>query len=157
MGKKVFVNKFYRAKEVNKDNSSFFSKLKDAFEDDEYCDDDFDELDYVLDDELDNKLDDIDLKTKKDYRTEKAAVTKKLDALKKDPNTLVFEPTSFDEIPQVMDSISKGKTVILNLTLMDSDQAQRAVDFIAGGTHVIDGSSERVDESIFLFAPSCIN
>ena len=36
------------------------------------------------------------------------------------------------------------------------DQAQRAVDFVAGGTFAIDGHQERVGESIFLFAPSCV-
>ena len=41
--------------------------------------------------------------------------------------------------------------------MMDPDQAQRAVDFIAGGTYAIDGHQERVGESIFLFAPSCVN
>ncbi|MEC8196895.1 MAG: cell division protein SepF, partial [Pseudomonadota bacterium] len=46
--------------------------------------------------------------------------------------------------------------VILNLTMMEPDQAQRAVDFVAGGTFAIDGHQERVGESIFLFAPSCV-
>ena len=41
--------------------------------------------------------------------------------------------------------------------MMDPDQAQRAVDFIAGGTYAIDGHQERVGEIIFLFAPSCVN
>ena len=41
--------------------------------------------------------------------------------------------------------------------MMDPDQAQRAVDFVAGGTYAIDGHQERVGESIFLFAPSCVN
>jgi cell division inhibitor SepF len=40
--------------------------------------------------------------------------------------------------------------------MMDPDQAQRAVDFVAGGTFAIDGHQERVGESIFLFAPSCV-
>jgi len=39
---------------------------------------------------------------------------------------------------------------------MEPDQAQRAVDFVAGGTFAIDGHQERVGESIFLFAPSCV-
>jgi len=41
--------------------------------------------------------------------------------------------------------------------MMDPDQAQRAVDFIAGGTYAIDGHQERIGESIFLFAPSCVS
>jgi cell division inhibitor SepF len=40
--------------------------------------------------------------------------------------------------------------------MMEPDQAQRAVDFVAGGTFAIDGHQERVGESIFLFAPSCV-
>ena len=39
---------------------------------------------------------------------------------------------------------------------MDPDQAQRAVDFVAGGTYAIDGHQERIGESIFLFTPSCV-
>ena len=41
--------------------------------------------------------------------------------------------------------------------MMDPDQAQRAVDFIAGGTFAIDGHQERIGESIFLFTPSCVS
>ena len=40
--------------------------------------------------------------------------------------------------------------------MMDPDQAQRAVDFVAGGTYAIDGHQERIGESIFLFTPSCV-
>ena len=40
--------------------------------------------------------------------------------------------------------------------MMDPDQAQRAVDFVAGGTYAIDGHQERVGE-YFPFAPSCVN
>jgi cell division inhibitor SepF len=46
--------------------------------------------------------------------------------------------------------------VVLNLTIMDPDQAQRAVDFVAGGTYAIDGHQERIGESIFLFTPNCV-
>ena len=69
----------------------------------------------------------------------------------------LMEPRSFDEMPQAIQALRERKTVILNLTMMDPDQAQRAVDFIAGGTYAIDGHQERVGESIFLFAPSCVS
>ena len=68
----------------------------------------------------------------------------------------LMEPRSFDEMPRVIQSLRERKTVILNLTMMEPDQAQRAVDFVAGGTFAIDGHQERVGESIFLFAPSCV-
>ncbi|MGB3612629.1 MAG: cell division protein SepF [Elainellaceae cyanobacterium] len=69
---------------------------------------------------------------------------------------VVIEPQSFEEMPQVIRSLRERKSVVLNLTHMDADQAQRSVDFIAGGTYAIDGHQERIGESIFLFTPSCV-
>ena len=60
-------------------------------------------------------------------------------------------------MPQAIQALRERKTIILNLTMMDPDQAQRAVDFVAGGTYAIDGHQERIGESIFLFAPSCVS
>jgi cell division inhibitor SepF len=68
----------------------------------------------------------------------------------------VIEPRSFEEMPQVIQALRERKSVVLNLTIMDPDQAQRAVDFVAGGTYAIDGHQERIGESIFLFTPSCV-
>ncbi len=68
----------------------------------------------------------------------------------------LMEPRSFDEMPKAIQALRERKTVILNLTMMEPDQAQRAVDFVAGGTFAIDGHQERIGESIFLFAPSCV-
>ena len=67
------------------------------------------------------------------------------------------EPRNFDEMPMCINSLKEQKIVILNLTMMAPDQAQRAVDFVAGGTFALDGHQERVGESIFLFAPSCMS
>lgn len=69
---------------------------------------------------------------------------------------VVMEPRSFEEMPQVIQALRARKSVVLNLTIMDPDQAQRAVDFVAGGTYAIDGHQERIGESIFLFTPSCV-
>lgn len=69
---------------------------------------------------------------------------------------VVMEPRSFEEMPQAIQALRERKSVVLNLTMMEPDQAQRAVDFVAGGTYAIDGHQERVGESIFLFTPSCV-
>jgi cell division inhibitor SepF len=69
---------------------------------------------------------------------------------------MVLEPRSFEEMPQAIQALRERKSVVLNLTMMDPDQAQRAVDFVAGGTYAIDGHQERVGESIFLFTPNCV-
>lgn len=69
---------------------------------------------------------------------------------------IVMEPRSFEEMPQAIQALRDRKSVVLNLTMLDPDQAQRAVDFVAGGTYAIDGHQERVGESIFLFTPICV-
>ncbi|MGK7924448.1 MAG: cell division protein SepF [Spirulina sp.] len=69
---------------------------------------------------------------------------------------VVIEPRSFEEMPQVIQALRERKSVVLNLTVIDPDEAQRAVDFVAGGTYAIDGHQERIGESIFLFTPSCV-
>ncbi|WP_036484035.1 cell division protein SepF [Myxosarcina sp. GI1] len=69
---------------------------------------------------------------------------------------VVIEPQSFEEMPQVIQALRERKSVVLNLNMMNPEQAQRAVDFVAGGTYAMDGHQERVGESIFLFTPSCV-
>ncbi|MEO0352843.1 MAG: cell division protein SepF [Cyanobacteria bacterium P01_A01_bin.15] len=69
---------------------------------------------------------------------------------------IVMEPRSFEEMPQAIQALRERKSVVLNLTIMDPDQAQRAVDFVAGGTYAMDGHQERIGESIFLFTPNCV-
>jgi len=69
------------------------------------------------------------------------------------PTIELMEPRSFDEVPLAIQALRERKSVILNLTMMEPDQAQRAVDFAAGGTFYGDGCQERVGESIFLFCP----
>ena len=143
---------------------SLISKLKAVVAGDEYLDDDFDELDYESADEIDN--------IQNQRNTNVLANANPFDFMNNNKSSKVvgmpgisnsssevclMEPRSFDEMPQAIQALRERKTVILNLTMMDPDQAQRAVDFIAGGTYAIDGHQERVGESIFLFAPSCVN
>ena len=70
---------------------------------------------------------------------------------------LVVEPRSFEEMAEVIQNLRDRKTVVMNLTLMDPADAQRSVDFVAGGTYAIDGHQERIGENIFLFTPNCVS
>ena len=115
---------------------------------DRYLDDDFDELDYASEDEL-NDINNF----KQNPRNPNAlANSNPFDFMNNNRSSKVvgmpgisnsssevslMEPRSFDEMPQAIQALRERKTVILNLTMMDPDQAQRAVDFIAGGTYAI--------------------
>jgi len=69
---------------------------------------------------------------------------------------IVMEPHTFDEISKVIQSLREYKSVVINLSKMDLDTAQRAIDFVSGGTYAIDGNQEQIGEKIFLFTPNTI-
>ena len=147
---------------------SLISRLKAVVAGDDYLDDDFDELDYASEDEF-NKINDLKQNQKNSnalansnpfefMNNNRSSKVVGMPGISNSSSEVsLMEPRSFDEMPQAIQALRERKTVILNLTMMDPDQAQRAVDFVAGGTYAIDGHQERVGESIFLFAPSCVN
>ena len=147
---------------------SLISRLRAVVAGDDFLDSDFDELDYETSDDFENFN-----RGNKEGSTGMATISQAnpFDGSSGFPSSNVIgmpgistndsevslmEPRSFDEMPRVIQALRERKTVILNLTMMEPDQAQRAVDFVAGGTFAIDGHQERVGESIFLFAPSCV-
>lgn len=71
-------------------------------------------------------------------------------------SVVVMEPREFEEMSQAIQALRERKSVVLNLTLMAPELAQRAVDFVAGGTVAIDGHTERIGENTFLFTPTCV-
>lgn len=71
---------------------------------------------------------------------------------------IVLYPNSFDEIPQAVNALLAQKVVILNCSKMRSvDEAQRAVDFLAGAIYAIDGQQSRIWKDIFLFVPPFVH
>ena len=147
---------------------SLISRLRAVVAGDDFLDSDFDELDYENSDDFENFN-----RANKDGSSEMTTVSQSnpfdgrngftssnvigMPGISANASEVsLMEPRSFDEMPRVIQALRERKTVILNLTMMEPDQAQRAVDFVAGGTFAIDGHQERVGESIFLFAPSCV-
>ena len=147
---------------------SLISRLRSVVVGDDYLDGDFDELEYETGDDFD-----MGERSSRNRESDLAPLSNTsafdipdglgssnvigmpgISATHSEVN--LMEPRSFDEMPRAIQALRERKTVILNLTMMEPDQAQRAVDFVAGGTFAIDGHQERVGESIFLFAPSCV-
>ncbi len=145
---------------------SLISRLRAVVAGDDYLDGDFDELDYETGDDFDDPNE-----SGRNYSSGLASLSESNPFQRRSASSNVIgmpgistataevslmEPRSFDEMPKAIQALRERKTVILNLTMMDPDQAQRAVDFVAGGTFAIDGNQERVGESIFLFTPNCV-
>ena len=64
--------------------------------------------------------------------------------------------TRYEDAMAAVQAIQQLKTVVLHLGGMDADEAQRTIDFVSGGVYAMDGQSERLGETVFLFAPSVV-
>lgn len=69
------------------------------------------------------------------------------------PEVVLMEPVSFEEVMAAVHAVRERKTVLLNLSSMSPEEAQRSADFVAGGVFALDGHQERLGELVFLFAP----
>jgi cell division inhibitor SepF len=52
--------------------------------------------------------------------------------------------------------VQRLRTVVLQLAAMEPAEAQRTIDFVSGGVYAMDGQSERLGETVFLFAPALV-
>jgi cell division inhibitor SepF len=66
---------------------------------------------------------------------------------------VVIEPKSFDEAQEIIDDLKSGRPVIINFEDTDRELARRIIDFISGGAYALDGSTEKISNYVFLFAP----
>lgn len=69
---------------------------------------------------------------------------------------VLMQPRAFDEAPQAVTALRERKSVVLNLTLMEPEQAQRCADYVAGGVFAIDGHQRQLGPNIFLFTPNFV-
>ncbi len=58
------------------------------------------------------------------------------------PEIVVIDVHSLEETSQAIQALREWKIVILKLTWLEPNQAQRAADFVTGGTYAIDGHIE---------------
>lgn len=78
------------------------------------------------------------------------------------PNTnamrmVVYQPLSYDDAQNVIDNLRAGKPVVVNLSVLEIDTAQRVLDFISGAIYSLNGSIQRVDKGIFVVAPANVD
>lgn len=73
---------------------------------------------------------------------------------------LLVEPRSFEEVQTIADQLRSRRPVILNLEHIEKDNkdvAQRILNFLSGATYALGGSSQRISNAIFFFAPQGVD
>lgn len=68
----------------------------------------------------------------------------------------VMIPHDSSESQTVTDFLKAGKTIVLNMSGLDTVTAQRIIDFVAGSTYALDGTLQAISDNIFIAAPSSI-
>ena len=70
------------------------------------------------------------------------------------PQVVVMQLQFFEQVTQAVEILWQGQTLVLNLTWLDAELAQRAVDFVAGATYSLEGQQQYLAPGIFLFVPN---
>ena len=67
---------------------------------------------------------------------------------------MVCEPRSYEDSISIVKHLKDRKTIVLNLHLLDKEQALRIVDFLCGATHALSGNQQKIGDSVFIFTPN---
>ena len=66
---------------------------------------------------------------------------------------IISQPSTFEQSEEICDHLKEKKSIILNLEYVNKDVARRIVDFVGGAVFALDGTIQKISNSIFLVAP----
>ena len=69
----------------------------------------------------------------------------------------VIKPTSFDEVPEITNTLVANRTVILNVEGLDVSLAQRIIDYTTGSCYAIGGNLQKISHYIFIVTPASVD
>jgi len=69
------------------------------------------------------------------------------------PSAVIAHPKEIQDACKICDDICNGKMVIVDLSSLDSVNAQRIADYLGGVVHTLQGHTSRVNKGIFTISP----
>lgn len=121
---------------------SFVDAVKDFVG---FGDVDYEEDDYVEEEEMHEEKPSFFSKKNKVVSIEKA---------NNQPTIVVVKPKCFSNAVEAADQLKQRHPVILDVTGLDTDEAKRTVDFIAGTVYGVNGDVQKVSSGIFIATPA---
>lgn len=76
-----------------------------------------------------------------------------IDGGARDMEVTMIKPTSMDDSRNICDQLLDGKAVVLNMEGMNTDTAQRIIDFTLGAIYSMDGDLQMISQFIFIATP----
>ena len=68
----------------------------------------------------------------------------------------MIKPTSIEDSKEICDYLLAGKAVVLNMEGLQTDVAQRIIDFTSGSTYAINGNLQKISNYIFIATPESV-
>ena len=110
-------------------------------------DEEFDEEEYVQQDNSDNNQ--IPLNSINHNNV--VSIKSGIDAAKS--QIVLYEPRVYSDAKDVAQNLLKNKAVVINFSRMEDGAARRVVDFITGTIYALNGEIQRIGDKIFLATP----
>lgn len=100
-----------------------------------------------------------DAKNYSDFSGEKGNKEKNQKNYKKvvKQDMIIIKAKKFDETEKIVKKLKNGQSILLNLNKTEYQVARKILDFLSGAIYALDGSVEKVEKRVFLFAPKSIN
>ena len=131
--------------------------------------DDYDEDDYVDDDEVyeeEKPKSPFRFPRRRDPEEEEGGQerphilpTRKVTPVRRSSGMEValVKPAVFDDAKEIVDDLLIGKAVVLNMEGINTEIAQRIIDFTSGATYSMNGKLQKISNYIFIITPENVN
>lgn len=150
---------------------SFLTKLMDTMRLDNDDDDYFLDDDYVDDEKPTKKSifskkqaedlyeDDFDEPESAKPRflpTRSNSSNNKVVSMRRGMEVSLIKPTSMEDAKEICDYLLAGKAVVLNMEGINTETAQRIIDFTSGATYSMNGNLQKISSYIFIATPQTV-
>lgn len=71
-------------------------------------------------------------------------------------NIVMFEPRTFDEVPEIAKHLIAKRAAVVNLKKLSREYKQRTIDFLYGVTYGLRGTTRSIDVDSILCTPANI-
>lgn len=78
-------------------------------------------------------------------------------SMQKDNRVVICSPKSYQDIQNLIDSLKKKQSLIVDVSELDSKDTQRYLDFLSGAIYALNGSYQKIDSKKFYFAPQGVS
>ena len=69
----------------------------------------------------------------------------------------LVKPSVFDDAKTIVDDLLYGKAVVLNMEGINTEVAQRIIDFTSGATYSMNGKLQKISNYIFIITPESVS